>query len=207
MPISARLTSGTIRDQDKASVLARVRQLAGAPPYDDFALFAVARAEIRLGSTESARALLEPYLTTNPDSRDGLYLMGLDYLREADDAEGGSRCGLLSQARRYLGRGYRLDGNHVPTLVRYAETYSGESMNDATHENYVNILLLSRQLAPQVDEISLNAANMLLRTHRAREAIPILRALAYDPHADGGAEVAQRLLAEAEAELAETPTN
>jgi hypothetical protein len=95
----------------------------------------------------------------------------------------------------------------VPTLVRYAETYSGESMNDATHENYVNILLLSRQLAPQVDEISLNAANMLLRTHRAREAIPILRALAYDPHAGGGAEVAQRLLAEAEAELAETPTN
>ncbi len=207
MPISARLISGVISDDDKASVLARIRQLAGAAPYDDFALFTVARAEIRLGSTETARTLLEPYLTTNPDSRDGLYLMGLAYLREADDADGDARSTLLGQARRYLGRGYRLDGNHVPTLVRYAETYSGESMSDTTYENYVNILLLSRQLAPQVDEISLNAANVLLRTHRPREAIPILRALAYDPHAGGGAEVAQRLLAEAEAEVAAAPSN
>lgn len=207
MPISARLISGSISDEDKASVLARIRQLAGPAPYDDFALFTVARAEIRLGSTETARTLLEPYLAAHPDSRDGLYLMGLAYLREADDAEGEARSTLLGQARRYLGRGYRLDGNHVPTLVRYAETYSGERMNDATYENYVNILLLSRQLAPQVDEISLNAANVLLRTHRPREAIPILRALAYDPHAGGGAEVAQRLLAEAEAEAAETPAN
>ncbi|MBX3428144.1 MAG: hypothetical protein KF779_01025 [Hyphomonadaceae bacterium] len=207
MAISGRLFSGFIRDDDKATLLARIRQLAGPEPYDDFALLTVARAEIRLGSTETARSLLEPYLAIHTDSRDGLYLMGLAYLREADDAHGEPRTALLSQARRYLGRGYRLDGNHVPTLVRYAETYAGEPMDDATYENYVNILLLARQLAPQVGEISLNAAHVLLRAHRVREAIPILRALAYDPHAGSGAETTQRLLAEAEAELAGSRAN
>lgn len=205
MPISARIVSGTVRDDDKADVLARVRQLAGAGPYDDFALFTLARAEIRLGSPATARGMIEPYLTANPNSRDGLYLMGLAYLREADEAEGEARTALLAQARRYLGRGYRLDGNHVPTLVRYAETYAGEMMGQSTYENYLNILLLSRQLAPQVDEISLNAANNLLRANRPREAIPILRALAYDPHGGDGAQTAQRLLAEAEAEASGEP--
>jgi hypothetical protein len=202
MPLSARLTSGTISDEDKTEVLARVRQLAGTAPGDDFALFTLARAEIRLGSPAAARSLLEPYLAAHADDRDALYLMGLAYLREAQDAEGDARSELLTQSRRYLSRAHRIDGNHVPTLARYAETYSGAAMTDTAYENYLNILLLARQLAPQVDEISLNAANVLLAGGRAREAIPILRALAYDPHAGGAAEAAQRLLTEAESALA-----
>jgi tetratricopeptide (TPR) repeat protein len=207
MPISARLASGSVSDENKAEVLAQARQLAGAAPYDDFALFTLARAEIRLGSPAAARALLEPYLAANENSRDALYLMGLAYLREADEVEGEARTALLTEARRYLGRGYRLDGNHVPTLARYAETYAGEYMSGATYENYVNVLLLARQLAPQVDEISLNAASVLVSANRQREAIPILRALAYDPHAGRNAEVAQRLLATAEGRAPEADAN
>jgi hypothetical protein len=207
LPISTRLFNGNIADEDKAPLLARIRQLAGAAPYDEFALLTLARAEIRLGSTEAARGLIEPFLTANPNHRDALYLMGLAYLREADTTSGEASDALMVQARRYFVRGYRIDGSHVPTLARYAESYSGSRMSDATYENYLNILLLARQLAPQVDEISLNAANVLLSANRQREAIPILRALAYDPHAGGSAEVAQRLLARAEADLASEPAN
>ncbi|MEZ5955601.1 MAG: hypothetical protein R3C27_00085 [Hyphomonadaceae bacterium] len=207
LPISTRLFNGNIADDDKAPLLARIRQVAGAEPYDEFALLTVARAEIRLGSPMTGRALLEPFITANPEHRDALYLMGLSFLREAEDAEGDAEATLLSQARRYFSRGYRIDGNHVPTLARYAESYAGSTMSDATYENYLNILLLARQLAPQVDEISLYAANVLLAGNRTREAIPILRALAYDPHAGGSAEVAQRLLAEAEARLTGEPAN
>lgn len=207
LPVSTRLFNGNIADEDKAPLLARIRQLAGAQPYDEFALLTVARAEIRLGTPAAGRALLEPLLAVNPEHRDALYLMGLSYLREAEDAGDDAGAALLTQARRYFGRGYRVDGNHVPTLARYAESYAGATMSDATYENYLNILLLARQLAPQVDEISLNAANVLLAGNRTREAIPILRALAYDPHGGGSAETAQRLLAEAEASLAEEPAN
>jgi len=207
MTVATRLENGTIPDDDKPELLARARQLAGAEPYDDFALFTLARAEITLGTTQTARTLLEPYLAANPSNRDALYLMGLAYLREAHASEGESRTALLAEARRHLVRGYRIDGNHVPTLARYAETYSGVSMSEATFENYLNILLLARQLAPQVDEISLNAANMLIAADRPREAIPILRALAYDPHAGGAAETALRLLTAAEAALTAAPAN
>ncbi len=172
MMLATRLENGTIRDEDKPELLARIRQLAGDAPYDEFALFTLARAEITLGSTQTARTLLEPYLAANPSNRDALYLMGLSYLREARASEDDGRTALLAEARRYFSRGYRIDGNHVPTLARYAETYSGQSMSDTTFENYLNILLLARQLAPQVDEISLNAANMLIAADRPREAIP-----------------------------------
>jgi len=128
MVISTRLFNGNISDEDKTPLLTRIRQLAGSAPYDEFALFTLARAEIRLGSAEAARGLLEPYLAANPENRDALYLMGLAYLREAQSAEG-EASDALTQARRYFGRGYRIDGGHVPTLARYAESYAGASMS------------------------------------------------------------------------------
>jgi tetratricopeptide (TPR) repeat protein len=205
LPLSQRVISGMISDDDAPGVLARVRQLTGAAPADRYGVMALARAEEQLGSTTAARALLEQYLAAHPDDVEALYLMGSSYLRDAHAAEGDARTPLLSQARRYFVRGYRIDGNHVPTLMRYAETYSGVGMDQATFDNYLNVLLLAHQLAPQVDEISLNAAGALLGKDRPREAIPILRAIAYDPHAGGAAEAAQQLLAEAQRALAAAP--
>lgn len=207
MALDARLNSSRISDEDKASVLAHVRQIAGPGPYDEFALFTLARAEIELGSPETARTLLRPYVEANPNSRDALYLMGRAYLQDAEALQGEARTAQLAEARRYFTRGFRIDGNHVPTLARYADTYDGVSMSGATWENYLNILLLARQLAPQVDDISLRAANVLIAADRPREAIPILRALAYDPHAGGSADLAQRLLTEAENAVATAPAN
>jgi hypothetical protein len=127
-----------------------------------------------------------------------LYLVGRSYLEEADDAQGAARTEFQAQARRHFSRAYRRNENHVPSLYGYADTYSGVMMNEETYANYLNVLLLARQLAPQVDTISLRAARALMTADRRSEAIPILRALAYDPHGGGAAERAQELLAEAE---------
>lgn len=196
----ARLLQG-VRDSEEQPLLQQVRQLAGARPNDRFATLTLARAEITIGSRDAGRALLAPFLAANPNDVEGLYLMGLSYLRDGDDAQGEARTQLLSQARRYFGRGYRQDGNNVPTLYRYTETYNGVMMNDATYDNYLNVMLLAHQLAPQVQEISINTASALMTKGRNAEAIPILRALAYDPHA-GGSETAQHMLSDAEAALA-----
>lgn len=196
----ARLLQG-VGDNEEQALLQQVRQLAGGQPNDRFATLTLARAEVTLGSRDAGRALLEPFLAANPNDVEGLYLMGLSYLRDADSAQGEQRTQLLSQARRYFGRGYRQDGNDVPTLYRYTETYDGVMMNDATYDNYLNIMLLAHQLAPQVQQISINTASALMTKGRNAEAIPILRAIAYDPHA-GGSETAQHMLAEAEAAFA-----
>ncbi|MGD9982332.1 MAG: hypothetical protein AB7H66_09730 [Hyphomonadaceae bacterium] len=199
LPHAARLRRGVPNDQ-AAALLGRVRELSTS--RDEFATLTLARAEAMLGDTNAARALLEPYLAANPDSVEGLYLMGLTYLTDAGFHESGRSevdLQLLAQGRRYLSRAFRIDGNHVPTLYRYAQSYDGVAMDETTWNNYMNVLLLANQLAPQIDEISMNAAGALIAHGRHREAIPLLRAVAYDPHAGSGAQRARQMLQEAEA--------
>lgn len=199
LPLYARLRYG-VREADAAAVLERVRQLA-AGGGDRFALVTLALAETRLGDTERARTLLAPHLEANPDDVEALYVMGSTYLRDAEDAATDQRTALRAQARRYFGRAYQRDPNHVPSLYRYAESYHGVMMDQATAENYLNVLLLAHQLAPQIDEISINTASALMGRRRYAEAIPMLRAVAYDPHGGGNAQVARDMLQEAEAGL------
>lgn len=175
-----------------------MRQLAGSG-RDRFALVTLALAETRLGETGRARTLLEPHLEANPEDVEALYVMGSSYLRDAEDAGGDQRMSLRAQARRYFGRAYQRDPNHVPSLYRYAESYQGVMMDRATAENYLNVLLLANQLEPQIDEISINAASALMGRNRHAEAIPMLRAVAYDPHGGGNSRVAREMLQEAEA--------
>jgi tetratricopeptide (TPR) repeat protein len=201
LAISTRIRRG-LDGEEGAAALGRIRQLVGATPQDAFALLTLARAEATLGDISRARELLEPRVEADPTDVEALYLLGFTYVRQARDAKTDSqaqqRDQLYTQARRYFVRAHRLDENHVPTLVRYAETFSRTSQSPASAENTINILLLARELAPQVQEINLNAARMLMAQGRAREAVPILRAVAYDPHAGAGAETAQRMLQEAQ---------
>lgn len=202
LPLMARLRRGAVSEDEAPAFLARIRQAAGSAQADRYALVSLAHAEAELGDRTAARALLEPHLAASPDDAEALYVMGLTYLRDAGDASGEERLTLLSRARRHFARAYRIDQNYVPAVYRYAESYDGVRMDQATFENYLNVLLLARQLAPQVDEITISAAYALIGAERHAEAIPLLRALAYDPHGGASAELARRLLSEAEAEAA-----
>jgi hypothetical protein len=204
LPLAARVRRGGVANADRVALLERIRALATAS--DEFAVLTLARAEAMIGDTDAARALLEPFIAAHPDHVEALYLMGLSYLQDAGLATGertDTNLQLLSQGRRYLSRAYRVDGNHVPTLYRYAQSFSGVRMDAETSENYVNVLLLANQLAPQIDEISVNAAAALMMRTRHREAIPLLRAVAFDPHGGASARTARTMLEEAEAALAQ----
>lgn len=207
LPISTRVRRGA-SGEDATRLLSRVRELVGPAPEDRFALITLANAEATLGDISRARTLLEVHVEAYPNDVEALYLLGFTYVREARDAKSGDqareRSRLYAHARRYFVRAHRLDPNHVPTLCRYAETFSESAQTQVEAENTLNILLLARQLAPQVDEISINAASALMGHNRHAEAIPILRALAYDPHAGGNADTAQRMLNEAQAALEQT---
>jgi len=199
LPLVARVRNGVISEADRPAVPAQIRQLVGGAS-DPFATRTLAYAESSIGDIAQARTLLTPYLEANLDDTEALYIMGSTYLREADEA-GGSREAVLAQGRRYFGRAYRNDPNYVPAMYGYVRSYHGVSMDDATAANYLNILLLANQLAPQIDEISLNAAAALMSNNRHAEAIPMLRMVAFDPHAGSGAGAARRMLQEAEAAI------
>ena len=86
---------------------------------------------------------------------------------------------------------HKLAPNHVPTLYSYALTFLDEGIAD---ENTLNILLLARSLAPEVDEIGLRAAELLIRHRRADEARALLTPIAFNAHS-GLQEHASSLLA------------
>lgn len=191
-------------DEAAADALGDIRRLVGGQPADDFALMTLARAEGSLGDVGRARELLEPRLAANPNDVEALYVIGSALLRQSrdDGVDDDTRAALLAEARRYFVRAYRADPNHVPTLYRYVDSFNGEMITEADAENILNVLILARQLAPQVYEINMRTAELLLSHERYTEAVPILRVVAYDPHAGAGAEYARQLLAAAEAAMA-----
>lgn len=206
LPLTTRIRRGWIEDEEAAALLARMRRIAGTP-LDPFAILALAEAEVNYGDIAAARALLEPYIAAHADDAQAQYLMGRSYWREAEEAEERddleARNTARANARRHYSRAFRANGNHVPTLFRYAQTFVGETL-DESGANALNALLLARQLAPQVSDITFMAADWLLAANRPAEAIPMLRVIAYNPHAGEAAEHAKQRLTEAEAAIAQT---
>jgi hypothetical protein len=197
LTINARVRRG-VSEAQAPDTIARIRSLAASAPRDRFSVLSLAFAETTIGERSNARALLEPWLAEHADDAEALYILGLGYLRDARTAEGETRIEATSLARRYLTRAHNINGDHFPTLYRYAETFVGERIDEATAANRLNTLLLAQQLAPQIDEIAFSASYPLIDHNRHADAIPLLRAMAYDPHGGEGAERARALLSEAE---------
>ncbi|MEQ1489108.1 MAG: tetratricopeptide repeat-containing protein [Terricaulis sp.] len=204
LPLTTRVRRGYLSDEDASELLTRMRRMV-SNPRDSFAVLSLAEAEASYGDVAAARALLEPYSAAHPDDVQALYLLGRTYSREADEAkdrdDDAAREAARSQARRYYTRAFRADGNHVPTLYRYAQTFAGAPL-DAAGENAMNALLLAHQLAPQVSEITFMAADWLLTANRPAEAIPMLRVIAFSPHGGESADRAKEMLTRAEAAVA-----
>jgi hypothetical protein len=110
--------------------------------------------------------------------------------RSPDDARS-----MLEEARRFLGDAHKVDPDHYQTLYRYGETFAGETVT----ENTLNVVLLAQQLAPQVAEIRLNAAQMLIRRRAFADAIALLQPLLNDPHDRSSSAAAQALIDRAKA--------
>lgn len=109
----------------------------------------------------------------------------------------------MRQARLWFGRAHSADGNHFQTLYRFAQSLRGS--NSFTSDNTRNVLLLAFSLAPQVAEIRMNAAALLISRNEFAEAEAILRPLAADPHDAGIARAAREMREMALARL-QSPT-
>ena len=171
-------------------VLDRVRAAAARHGQDPYARRVLAHAEVLYGDRATGERLLEGLLATAPNDAELLYLMGMRHLIEAEKSEQWESN--ARNAGRWFSRAHRVDQNHYQTLYRYAQSLRGRDGFDT--ENTANILALARQLAPQVVEISMNAATMLIGRRDYDLAEAILRPLAAHPHNEGLAQAASQLL-------------
>jgi len=183
-----------ISPENEQPYLQRIRTAAARHPDDPLAMRVLAHAELLHGDGAAADGLLDRLLAATPNDANLLYLKGMRHLRAAESdnpPEGAAR-----EARQWFGRAQRADENHYQTLYRYAQSQRGEA--NFRSENTRNVLLLAHRLAPQVSEITMNTAALLMTRGEFAEAAAMLRHLAADPHNASLAEAARRLLEQAE---------
>jgi len=184
-----------IRDEDVPAFLNRLRS-ASPGKSDDYSRRVLARGEALYGDPAAADRLIEPLLAAAPADSGLLFLAGMRHLRAArrgDSDEAKER----RLAEVWFGKAHKADPNHFQTLVRYADALQGGRRFDS--ENTANVLLLAHQLAPQVSEITMRAAFMLLRRGEYDEAATLLTPLASSAHDSKLASEAQAMLRQAKA--------
>ena len=188
-----------VGSRDGPELIERIRR--AAPRHGDpFARRVLAQAEALYGDGAEADRLLEALLATSPNDAELLYLRGMRHIVAARDADAEERSAHFRAARTWLSRAHRIDANHFQTLYRYAQSFSDEP--DFVSENNVNILLLAHRLAPQVAEIRMTAASMLLAMRDFELAETLLRPLASTAHGGSLGAAARSMIEQARARAA-----
>ena len=190
-----------VPDEYRTPHLEHVRAAAARHGEDPYARRVRAHAEILLGDRTAAAPLLDALLAAAPADAELMYLEGLMHLGNSENAEDGEEGEAeATEARRWFTRAHNSDRNHFQTLYRYSQSLRFDQRY--VSENTANVLLLAHQLAPQVTEITLNAAGLLIARRDFEGAELLLRPLASDPHNTELAELAQQMIDRARTDAA-----
>ena len=192
--IEAALRIG-LRDETQAATLERARAAAARHPSDPYAQRVLAHAEAVYGDAAAADRLLGGLLATTPADAELLYLRGMRHLRAAQEGEDWETH--AAEARRWFTQAHAADGNHFQTLYGFVRSLQGSP--ELAAENTSNVMLLAHSLAPQVAEIRMNAAALLMNRGQFEPAEALLQPLAAMAHDASTAEAARRLLEQARA--------
>ncbi|HWT12165.1 MAG TPA: hypothetical protein VN231_05390 [Allosphingosinicella sp.] len=184
-----------VDDERQPAVLQAIRTAAARHGDDPYARRVLAHAEILFGDAAAGARLLDALMAAAPADAELMYLKGMHHLRAAEKGEEWET--EAREARRWFTRAHRADPNHFQTLYRFSQSLRME--REYVSENTRNVLLLAHELAPQVGEITINAAMLLMRRREFGDAEALLRPLAANPHDAGLAQVAQQLLDQARA--------
>lgn len=186
----AALRAGIDSPERRRELLGDLRRTAAREPSPT-ARRVLAQAEVLYGDPAAAEPVLDALIAQAPQDAELLYLRGLRHLRAGREDER-VRQDQYRAARAWFARAHRADPHHYQTLFRYAESYTVEP--GYVSENIQEILLLATELAPQVADIRLAAAEMLLLRDRFAEAEALLAPIVSSAHGGSSATEAARLL-------------
>ena len=178
-----------VREAARPQLLAAVRKEAAKWPGDRYARTVLAQAEILYGDRAAGAAIVDALIAEAPDA-DAWFLRGVALARDSDDAPPGSEAAAakLKAARAALGNANKLRPDDYRILATYAEA-SPRPLSDAT----LDVLLRARDLAPQVNEIGIMAAEALAERGRTAEALALLTPIMADAHDSPAAAAAAKL--------------
>ena len=134
----------------------------------------IAAVEAEFGDAAQGRKLLGPLMEARPDDAELNYLMGRSHMRSAEDGEVEAN---HAQARRHFTRAFKTRPHHYQTLYNYVR-----AQPDPRRPDVVTVLAEARALAPQVSEINVALAALLVETGEFERAQNILGAMMMNPH-------------------------
>jgi tetratricopeptide (TPR) repeat protein len=184
---SLRLIEAASDEEDRPKVLKVIRGKADHHAGDRFADLTLARAETLYGDRPAGEAILNRYIAADPADAEALRLLAESKIATGEKDEA-NRAALYVEARALLARSLKAEPDHYQSLYAIARTRRVEPGYPTA--GALEVLLLAHTLAPQVDEISVQAAQGLVARGRDDEARPLLAVLANDPLGGDVAEAA-----------------
>lgn len=174
-----RLKTG-VPPAERAEVLAMIRGRAARYPGDRLAEMTLARAENDFGDRARAQDLLKRRIEIDPRDVEALQTLGWSCMLQAR-ADPAQAPRLLNEARDWFGKGFAVDPDNALLLFDYGISRRGEP--GYPNDNIINVLLRAQQLAPQVAQFRMAAADALMRRGRFDEAAAMVQPVFNDPHA------------------------
>ncbi len=186
-------------EKERAAFVTRVSERAGGYPDDAFAQRTLACVQLQFGDKAAGLAILDRLIGANAQDAESLRMKATYLLAQASDEETPEkRRTLMNDAGRLLLKANAAEPNEYRTLYSYARSRRGE--RDYPNDNILDVLHNAAALAPQVDDVRIEAARALMMRDRWAEAEPLLVPVANNPHGGGGAAVARAMLEEIEKE-------
>ncbi|HYJ82283.1 MAG TPA: hypothetical protein VEW26_05495 [Allosphingosinicella sp.] len=179
MELSIELGQGILR-RDSAEFAGKVRGAAGRFPNDPFALALLSEAERLAGNRDAAAAAADRLLAAAPDDPRGLLqraLAEMDRLKAASSRDSKA----WNSARQYLVRASKAAPDDPLVLEAYYDSYARQGVlpPDAAQA----ALYKAHELAPSDSDLRYKVAADFERRDMIREAIAIIRPVAYElPH-------------------------
>lgn len=192
--MNARLRMGNSLPEKQADDLDTARQKAAAYPDDALALRTLAWAEMDSENFDASEAAVNKVLAADPKDTEALLIKAFLYFRSDEQAQRESQ---WPQARPTLAALYKLDPSHAAGLYLYALSFLAEPQKPS--ENTLNIIMLAHSLAPQINQIAVEAGVALYRNGDIDGGKSLLQGVAYSVHSSSTVQYARETLAKMEA--------
>ncbi len=191
---------GMPRERGAAMVAETLRPAVAKYAGDRLAQLVLAYGEMWYADEAAGEALLQGLLAGDAKDADALQLLGVIRVNQAAKASGSEKARLRQEAQKFLARSHAIRSNDYRTLLYYAMARRGEE--GWPTDNTLNIITLAYDLAPQVSQVRMLYAQMLIARKQWPEARVVLQPTANNPHGGTGAIQARTMLIRVEAELA-----
>jgi len=184
------------------AVYADAKKAAAPYPNDPGAQVVLAEAAYDANDYAGSEAAADRAIAADPNAIDAHVYKAMSRMAVAK-ARGDSTPETWRGIRRVIGAANRIDPDDPEPLMLYFQSFveNGQPPNQSAKDG----LYRAFELAPYDNELRINVAQLLIIDGEPLVARRLLMPLAYDPHGDGLAQLATRMIADIDARQEKAP--